>query len=54
MMGLINSPDIFQLKMSALTDGLKFVHAYLDDLSQTCRNSVESVSAIVTTTLRNS
>ena len=30
-MGLDNSPDIFQEKMSTLMDGLNFVHTYLDD-----------------------
>ena len=30
-MGLINSPDIFQEKMSTLMDGLEFVRTYLDD-----------------------
>ena len=31
-MGLGNSPDIFQEKMSTLMDGLEFVRAYIDDL----------------------
>ena len=31
-MGLSNSPDIFQEKMSTLMDGLEFVRAYIDDL----------------------
>lgn len=31
-MGLCNSPDIFQEKMSELMQGLEFVRAYLDDL----------------------
>ena len=31
-MGLCNSPDIFQEKMSSLMDGLEFVRAYIDDL----------------------
>ena len=31
-MGLSNSPDIFQEKMSELMDGLEFVRAYIDDL----------------------
>ena len=30
-MGLVNSPDIFQEKMSTLMDRLEFVHTYLDD-----------------------
>ena len=31
-MGLCNSPDIFQEKMSELMDGLDFVRTYIDDL----------------------
>ena len=31
-MGLANSPDIFQEKMSTLMDGLEFVRAYIDNL----------------------
>jgi len=31
-MGLCNSPDIFQEKMSELMDGLAFVQTYIDDL----------------------
>ena len=31
-MGLCNSPDIFQEKISVLMDGLEFVRAYIDDL----------------------
>ena len=31
-MGLSNSPDIFQEKMSELMEGLEFVHAYIDDV----------------------
>ncbi len=31
-MGLCNSPDIFQEKMTTLMDGLEFVRAYLDDV----------------------
>ena len=31
-MGLCNSPDIFQEKMSELMDGLEFARAYIDDL----------------------
>jgi len=31
-MGLCNSPDIFQEKMSKLMDGLAFVWTYIDDL----------------------
>jgi len=31
-MGLCNSPDIFQEKLSELMDGLAFVRTYIDDL----------------------
>ena len=31
-MGLCNSPDIFQEKMSELMTGLEFARAYIDDL----------------------
>jgi len=31
-MGLCNSPDIFQEKMSELMGGLAFVRTYIDDL----------------------
>ena len=31
-MGLCNSPDIFQEKMSVLMDGLEYVRAYIDNL----------------------
>ena len=31
-MGLCNSPDIFQEKMSELMSGLEFVRVYIDDL----------------------
>ena len=31
-MGLCNSPDIFQEKMSELFDGLEFVRTYINDL----------------------
>jgi Reverse transcriptase (RNA-dependent DNA polymerase) len=31
-MGLCNSPDIFQEKMSKLMEGLDFVRTYIDDL----------------------
>ncbi len=31
-MGLCNSPDIFQEKMSTLMEGLEFVRTYIDDL----------------------
>jgi hypothetical protein len=31
-MGLCNSPDIFQEKMSELMEGLEFARAYVDNL----------------------
>jgi hypothetical protein len=31
-LGLCNSPDIFQEKMSDLMQGLEFARAYIDDL----------------------
>ena len=31
-MGLCNSPDIFEEKMSELMQGLEFARAYIDDL----------------------
>jgi hypothetical protein len=31
-MGLNNSPDVFQEKISMLMSGLEFVRAYIDDL----------------------
>jgi hypothetical protein len=31
-MGLCNSPDIFQEKMSELFNGFEFVRTYIDDL----------------------
>ena len=31
-MGVSNSPDIFQEKISEVMDGLEFIRAYLDDL----------------------
>ena len=31
-MGLCNSPDVFQEKMSDLMNGLEFVRTYIDDL----------------------
>ena len=40
-MGLCNSPDIFQEKMSDLMAGLEFVRAYLDDLLVVSKGSFE-------------
>jgi hypothetical protein len=41
-MGLCNSPDIFQEKMSELLFGLEFARAYLDDLLVVSRHSIEN------------
>jgi len=38
-MGLCNSPDIFQEKMSELMDGLAFVWTYIDDLLSLTKGS---------------
>jgi Reverse transcriptase (RNA-dependent DNA polymerase) len=38
-MGLCNSPDTFQEKMSDLMAGLEFVRAYIDDLLITTKGS---------------
>ncbi len=40
-MGIIGSPDIFQGKMSELIEFLEYVQAYIDDLLQISRNSLE-------------
>ena len=40
-MGLCNSPDIFQEKMSDLMQGLEFVRAYIDDLLSITHGSFE-------------
>ena len=40
-MGLCNSPDIFQEKMSELMDGLNFVQTYIDDLLVITKESFE-------------
>ena len=40
-MGLCNSPDIFQEKMSSLMDGLEFVRTYIDDLLVISKGSWE-------------
>jgi hypothetical protein len=40
-MGIANSPDIFQGKMSELMDSLEYVQAYLDDFLCISRNSLE-------------
>ena len=40
-MGLSNSPDIFQEKMSTLMAGLEFVHTYIDDLLVTTMSTWE-------------
>ena len=41
-MGLCNSPDIFQEKMSELMFGLEFARAYLDDLLVVSKDTFES------------
>jgi hypothetical protein len=40
-MGIANSPDIFQGKMSELMESLEFVRVYLDDLLCISRLSLE-------------
>jgi len=40
-MGLCNSPDIFQEKMSELMEGLEYVRAYIDDLLIISKGSYE-------------
>jgi Reverse transcriptase (RNA-dependent DNA polymerase) len=40
-MGLCNSPDIFQEKMSELFDGFKFVRTYIDDLLTLTKGTFE-------------
>ena len=40
-MGLCNSPDIFQEKMSTLMSDLEFVHSYIDDLLATTMSTWE-------------
>ena len=40
-MGLCNSPDIFQEKMSELMEGLEFVRTYIDDLLVITKGSFE-------------
>ena len=40
-MGLCNSPDIFQEKMSELMEGLEFVRTYIDDLLCLTKGSYE-------------
>ena len=40
-MGLCNSPDIFQEKMSELMEGLEFVRTYIDDLLCLTKGSFE-------------
>ena len=41
-MGLCNSPDIFQEKMSELMFGLEFARAYIDDLLVVSKYSFEN------------
>ena len=40
-MGLCNSPDIFQVKMSELFDGLDFVQTHMDDLLTLAKGTFE-------------
>ena len=40
-MGLCNSPDIFQEKVSILIEGLKFVCTYIDNLLMLSKGSFE-------------
>ena len=40
-MGLCNSPDIFQEKMSELMQGLEFARAYIDDLLVVSKGNFE-------------
>jgi Reverse transcriptase (RNA-dependent DNA polymerase) len=40
-MGLCNSPDIFQEKMSELFDGFKFIQTYIDDLLALTKGTFE-------------
>jgi len=40
-MGLCNSPDIFQEKMSTLMEGLEFVRTYIDDLLSLTKGTFE-------------
>jgi hypothetical protein len=41
-MGLCNSPDIFQDKMSELMYGLEFTRTYLDDLLAVSKDTFEN------------
>jgi hypothetical protein len=41
-MGLRNSPNIFQEKMSKLMTGLEFAHAYIDDLRVISKDTFEN------------
>ena len=41
-MGLCNSPDIFQEKMSELMVGLEFARAYIDDLLVVTKGSFDT------------
>jgi len=56
-MGLCNSPDIFQEKMSELMDGLAFVWTYIDDLlcltKGTFSDHLEKVLQHLRSTLQN-
>jgi hypothetical protein len=43
-MGLCNSPDIFQEKVSILMEGLEFVCAYIDDLLVLSKGNTQATS----------
>jgi RNase H-like domain found in reverse transcriptase/Reverse transcriptase (RNA-dependent DNA polymerase)/Integrase zinc binding domain len=51
-MGLANSPDIFQEKMSELMDGLEYVRTYLDDLLILTKGTFEEHLENVTEVLK--
>ena len=40
-MGVCNSPNIFQEKISELFDGFDMVHAYIDDVLVITKNNFE-------------
>ena len=42
LMGLCNSPDIFQDNMSELFDGFYYVREYIDDLLLTTNDSLKN------------
>ena len=50
-MGLCNSPDIFQERMSSLVGGLEFVRTYIDDLliltKETYKDHLKSLEIVL-------